>query len=134
MGPFVYIECYLLFVVHSTLEWWFELMVCSHKLRVHFHGTHWLHGHVLIYGGCIGHLKHCHLIMACSDLHHHCHTLKLAKPLNHTTIWKMESYHQEGIEKGYVQLHLHLVHLTLWGLRLMNHLHLHFHQHQTLNL
>jgi hypothetical protein len=38
----------------------------------------------------------------------------------------MESHHREGIQRGHVLLHLHPVHLTLWGIRSMSGFHLHF--------
>jgi hypothetical protein len=71
----------------------------------HFYGTHWLHGRVFTWdcwnmynlGGCIIHLNKSCQTMACLDLHHHCQTLELTKPLDHTTILKKSSL---GNSKG----------------------------------
>jgi hypothetical protein len=97
----------------------------------HFYGTHWLHGRVFTWdcwnmynlGGCIRHLNKSCQTMACLDLHHHCQTLELTKPLDHTTILKKSSL---GNSKGLCLISSPLGSFDVMGLGLVIHFHLHF--------
>jgi hypothetical protein len=97
----------------------------------HFYGTHWLHGRVFTWdcwnmynlGGCIRHLNKSCQTMACLDLHHHCQTLELTKPLDHTTILKKSSL---GNSKGLCLISSPLGSSDVMGLGLVIRFHLHF--------
>jgi hypothetical protein len=47
-------------------------------------------------------IEHHHLMMACSDLHHHYQMLEPTKLLDQITILKTELHHYEGIQRGHV--------------------------------